>query len=59
MKWLLLLELILPDHLANIPSPHRSAKNGTLRFLLLELILADQVTPADYLAPADQITLHL
>ena len=28
-------------------TPHRGTKNGNLRFLLLELILADQVAPAD------------
>ena len=35
------------------PTPHRGANSGTCRFLLLELILADQV------APADHLTLHL
>ena len=54
----LLLELILADHLADLP-PSRGANNGTFRFLLLELILADQVAPADHLAPADHGTLNL
>ena len=45
----LLLELILADHLPDIPPKYRHlvVKNGDMRYLLLELILADQL--ADHL----------
>ena len=38
----LLLELILADHLADLP-PSRGANNATFRFLLLELMMVYQL----------------
>ena len=41
------------------PTPIEVPTMALFRFLLFELILADQVAPADHLAPVDHLPLHL